>query len=61
MASILEAETRERAIEKHKIKTGLSSLYCRVCGEIIAEKRRQLLVTDLCFECAVIEEKRNKR
>ena len=60
MASILEAETRERAIEKHKTKTGSSSLYCRVCGEVIAEKRRQLLVTDLCVDCAMIEEKRNR-
>lgn len=61
LASTVEMEARERILAKHQAKAGVSSLYCRVCGEVIAEKRRQLLVTDLCFECAVIEEKRNKR
>jgi len=36
-------------------------LYCRICEEPIAEERRKALVTDLCIECASIEEKRNKR
>ena len=59
MASTLENEARERAIAKHHTKTGISSLYCRLC-EPISETRRKLLVTDLCVDCATIEEKRNR-
>lgn len=59
-ASTLENDARERAIAKHHTKTGISSLYCRLCDEPISETRRKLLVTDLCVDCAMIEEKRNR-
>lgn len=61
IASTFENDARERAIAMHHAKTGISSLYCRICEEPIAEKRRKVLVTDLCIGCAEIEEKRNKR
>lgn len=60
IASTLENDARERAIAKHHAKTGISSLYCRLCEEPIPEARRKLLVTDLCVDCAMIEEKRNR-
>lgn len=58
LASTVEMETRERALANHPVKTGVSSIYCQICGEPIAEARRKLLVTDLCIDCAEIEEKR---
>lgn len=58
LASIVEMEARERILAKHQAKTGVSSLYCRICEEPIAEERRQSIVTDLCIECAALEEKR---
>lgn len=61
IASTLENDARERAIANHQVRTGVSSFYCRICEEPIAEKRRTVLVTDLCIGCAEIEEKRNKR
>ena len=61
LATTAEMEALYRALEKHQTKTGVSSLYCRICEEPIAEERRKALVTDLCIECASIEEKRNKR
>ncbi|QHJ84407.1 MAG: hypothetical protein [Caudoviricetes sp.] len=61
LASTVEMEARERILAKHQAKAGVSSLYCRICEEPIAKERRKALVTDLCIECASIEEKRNKR
>ncbi|OCG47920.1 hypothetical protein A9G35_03170 [Gilliamella sp. Choc5-1] len=61
LATTAEMETLNRALAKHQAKTGVSSLYCRISEEPIAEERRKALVTDLCIECASIEEKRNKR
>lgn len=61
LATTAEMEALDRALAKHQTKTGVSSLYCRICEEPIAEERRKALVTDLCIECASIEEKRNKR
>ncbi|MBI0036718.1 TraR/DksA C4-type zinc finger protein [Gilliamella sp. B14384H2] len=61
LATTAEMEALDRALAKHQTKTGVSSLYCRICEEPIAEERRKVLVTDLCIECASIEEKRNKR
>lgn len=61
LASTVEMEARERILAKHQAKAGVSSLYCRICEEPIAEERRKLVVTDLCIECAALEEKRNKR
>lgn len=61
LASTVEMETRERILTKHQAKIGVSSLYCRICEDPIAEERRKLIVTDLCIECAAMEEKRNKR
>ncbi|MWP46274.1 TraR/DksA C4-type zinc finger protein [Gilliamella sp. Pas-s27] len=61
LASTVEMEARERILAKHQAKTGVSRLYCRICEEPIAEERRKLVVTDLCIECAALEEKRNKR
>ena len=60
IASTLENDARERPIAQHQTKTGISSLYCRLCEETIHEARRKLLVTDLCVDCAMIEEKRNR-
>ena len=60
IASTLENDARERALAKHHAKKGISSLYCRLCEEPIPEARRKLLVTDLCIDCAKIEEKRNQ-
>lgn len=60
LAAKAETESRERAIANHHTKTGVSSLYCKLCEEPIPEARRKLLVTDLCVECATIEEKRNR-
>ncbi|MDF7669870.1 TraR/DksA C4-type zinc finger protein [Orbaceae bacterium ESL0721] len=61
LAARYEMENREHALAKHKIKTGISSLYCRLCNEPIPESRRQIIVTDLCIDCAAIEEKRNRK
>ena len=61
LASTVEMEAREQILAKHQAKAGVSSLYCRICEEPIAEERRKILVTDLCIGCAEIEEKRNKR
>lgn len=61
LASTVEIEARERILAKHQEKIGVSSLYCRICEEPIAEARRKLIVTDLCIECAAMEEKRNQR
>lgn len=58
LAAKAEIEARERALANHPVKTGVSRIYCQICGEPIAEARRKLLVTDLCIECAEIEEKR---
>lgn len=60
LAAKAETETRERALSNHQTKTGVSSLYCQLCGEPIPEARRKLLVTNLCVDCAEIEEKRNR-
>ncbi|OCG67023.1 TraR/DksA C4-type zinc finger protein [Gilliamella sp. Fer4-1] len=61
LATTAEMEALDRALAKHQAKTEVSRLYCRICEEPIAEERRKALVTDLCIECASIEEKRNKR
>lgn len=39
LASTVEMEARERILAKHQAKTGVSSLYCRICEELIAEAR----------------------
>lgn len=61
LAAKAETEARERILAKHQAKIGVSSLYCRICEDPIGEERRKLIVTDLCIECAAMEEKRNKR
>ena len=60
LAAKAETEARDRALANHKTKTGVSSLNCRICDEPIPETRRRLLVTDLCVDCATIEEKRKR-
>ncbi|XKM14251.1 TraR/DksA C4-type zinc finger protein [Orbaceae bacterium ac157xtp] len=60
LAAKVEIETRERALANHQTKTGVSSLNCCICDEPIPEVRRRLLTTDLCVDCALIEEKKLK-
>lgn len=61
LAAWYETESRERALAKHQTKIGISSLHCRLCNEPIPESRRKVIVTDLCIDCAKIEEKRNRK
>lgn len=61
LASELEIEQRQQAMDKHKKSIGVSSLMCFECGEPIPESRRKIIVTNLCIGCQHLKEKRSKQ